>query len=61
MNRSLKISSVVQARLAQEGECWTWNQRSRDSRLTGSEILLLEFFVFSKAYDVNIGIIANFV
>ena len=40
--------SVLQtnAKLVEKGECWTWNQRSTGSILTGSNILLLECFVF---------------
>ena len=34
------------AKLVQKEECWTWNQRSRGSILTGGNILLLDFFVF---------------
>ena len=32
------------AKLVQKRECWNWNHRSRDSILTGSNIVLLEFF-----------------
>ena len=50
----------------QKGERWTWNQRfirGLGSILIGGNILLLDFFLFSrsKASDTNGGIIANFV
>ena len=59
--QKFKDLQVAHARLAQKGECWTWNQRlirGPGSILTGGIILLLEFFDF---LDANIGIIANFV
>ena len=33
MNRSLNISSVAYALLAQKGDCWTWNQRLWEARV----------------------------
>ena len=50
------------AKLAQKGECWTWNQRFSGSILNGGNILLLEIlFSRSTASDANTGIIANFI
>ena len=47
INRYLKIPQVAHARLAQEGECFTWNQRLiRGSIVTGSNILSLTYFCF---------------
>ena len=46
-----KVSVLeASAQLAQKGESWAWNQRlvrGPGSILTGSNILLLEFFVFT--------------
>ena len=56
---SLKIKWCMN-RLVQKGECWTWNQRLRDSILTGGNILLLGFlFCFYVVKSLMpIGIIA---
>ena len=61
-----KVSVLqVNAQLAQKGESWTWGKRlirGPGSVITGSNMLLLEFlFSCSKAFDANIGIIANVV
>ena len=56
--------SVLQAnaRLAQKGEYWTWNQRSWVQSLLEVTFCYWNFwFSRSKSSDANIGIIANFV
>ena len=60
MNRSLNISQVAHATLAQKGECLNWNQRYRGSVPTGGNMLLDLLLSCSKASDGNIDIIANF-
>ena len=57
-----KVSlSQANAKLAQKEECWTWNQRFRCSRLTGGNILLLDFlFLHSKASYANNGNFGSF-
>ena len=50
------------AKLVQKWECWTWNQRSRGSILTGVTFCYWYFlFLHSKASHANIGIIASVV
>ena len=46
---------VADAKLAQKGECWTWNQRpirGVGSVITGDNILLLNF-LFSRPKVLN--------
>ena len=55
-----KVSvSQTNAKLAQKGECWTWNQRSQVQSFL-EVIFCYENFLFSrsKASDANIGSIA---
>ena len=58
---SLKASILqANAKLAQKGECWTWNQRSGVQSSLGVTFCYWNFlFSRSKASDANIGIIAN--
>ena len=56
VNRSLKIPQVAHVRLAQKGECWTWNQRLIRGLGSIGNILSLEFlFLHSKAFDAVTG------
>ena len=50
---------VTHAMIAQKGECWTWNQRSMDSILTGGNIFYWHLLECIEASDANNGIIAN--
>ena len=57
-------ASVLQAnaKLAQKGGCWTWNQRSWVQSSLGIIFCYWNFlFLHSKDSDANIGITANFV
>ena len=54
------LSNVV--KIVQKGECWTWNQRSSGSILTGVTFCYWNIlFSHSTASDANILIIAKFV
>ena len=59
INRSLKISYAAHAKLVQKGGCWTCNEMSSGSILTGVTFCYWNFlFSQSKASDASIGIIA---
>ena len=62
MNRSLNISEVAHARLAQKKECWTWKEVHWFNIFTWGETFCSRYFFISrsKASDANIVIIANF-
>ena len=63
MTKESKVSVLQEnAKLPHRGECWTWNQRLiRGSILSGGNILLLDFFLFShsKASDASISNITD--